>query len=223
MCNEMGGHVRAILVLLLLTSVARGQTPVAAPSLDTLATAMATAAQCAAPTSTDDGSFEPQPHEAEILINVANGTSVSSSAIMASSGNPKFDQRAASCLRSLTLGAALSQRSTGVFVWVYSKNGAIALQPDRPPQWAIAAPAVTGSPHECSRFYPRAAMGQTGQTLLDLYITTEGAVTNATIEKSSGNLALDQAAIECVSQWRYRPATQNGVPVKAPWKTIVRW
>jgi protein TonB len=49
-------------------------------------------------------------------------------------------------------------------------------------------------------------------------------VTNATVEKSSGSSRLDQAAITWVIQnWRYEPATKNGIPVATTTEAAVKF
>ena len=43
------------------------------------------------------------------------------------------------------------------------------------------------------------------------------------VAKSSGNVALDEAAAACVSGWKYAPAKHNGKPVETAWKSDVVW
>jgi protein TonB len=50
-----------------------------------------------------------------------------------------------------------------------------------------------------------------GDVVLDATIDEKGVVTNVTVRRSIP--ALDQAAIEAVSRWRYAPTRLNGVPV----------
>ena len=55
-----------------------------------------------------------------------------------------------------------------------------------------------------------------GKVRLKLTIDAQGAVSDATVEKSSGYDGLDSAAVAWVkAHWRYKPATQNGTPVPA--------
>jgi protein TonB len=64
--------------------------------------------------------------------------------------------------------------------------------------------------------YPELAirLGQEGTVQLKLSIGTDGAVTNATVESSSGSPNLDQAAIDWIkAHWRFHPAVEHGAPV----------
>ena len=57
-------------------------------------------------------------------------------------------------------------------------------------------------------------LGNQGTVELKLTISPQGAVMAADIVKSSGFTGLDQAAQSWVQQhWKYKPATQGGVPV----------
>jgi TonB family protein len=67
------------------------------------------------------------------------------------------------------------------------------------------------------------AFGVEGTTQVGFKITAHGIVENPTIEKSSGNSLLDLAALNCVRDWRYGPATQDGKAVSVPWSADVVW
>ena len=63
--------------------------------------------------------------------------------------------------------------------------------------------------------YPSLAvrLNQTGNVMLKLTIDERGAVTAASVEKSSGYDSLDNAAVAWViAHWRYEPATKDGTP-----------
>lgn len=47
-------------------------------------------------------------------------------------------------------------------------------------------------------------------TFLRLHITTEGKVSDTTVQQSSGNPDLDQAANKCALTWTFEPANVNG-------------
>jgi TonB family protein len=54
-------------------------------------------------------------------------------------------------------------------------------------------------------------------------ISEMGSVADPRVVQSSGYADLDAAAVECISTWKYRPATQNGSAVAVPWKAVVQW
>ncbi|HET8817914.1 MAG TPA: energy transducer TonB [Xanthomonadaceae bacterium] len=63
--------------------------------------------------------------------------------------------------------------------------------------------------------YPMALAcdGIGGTVTLEVTVGPDGSVTGATTRESSGQPALDAAALESVRAWRFRPATRNGQPV----------
>lgn len=65
--------------------------------------------------------------------------------------------------------------------------------------------------------YPSSARsaGIEGTVGVGLVISTDGTVSSAWVIASSGNSALDQAAVNAVYSWQFVPAKQNGMPVEA--------
>jgi protein TonB len=63
--------------------------------------------------------------------------------------------------------------------------------------------------------YPESARraGITGTTVVGMTISTDGSVSSAWVEGSSGNSALDSAAVNAVYSWRFVPAKQNGTAI----------
>lgn len=63
--------------------------------------------------------------------------------------------------------------------------------------------------------YPRLARkrGIEGRVLLHVMIDRQGAVTELSVERSSGSALLDRAARKAVQRWQFVPARQNGVAV----------
>ena len=59
---------------------------------------------------------------------------------------------------------------------------------------------------------PAKALGIKGIVSVHFVIDKNGSVKNVTVVK--GDAALTQAAIDAVSQWRYKPATMGGTPVE---------
>jgi protein TonB len=66
--------------------------------------------------------------------------------------------------------------------------------------------------------YPASAArdGETGTTTLALLVGTDGRVSSARIQQSSGSRALDRAAINALSLCKFKPAMNNGAP-EAGW------
>ena len=69
--------------------------------------------------------------------------------------------------------------------------------------------------------YPAAAArnGDTGTTTLALLVGTDGRVTSAKVQGSSGSRDLDRAAVSALSLCRFKPAMNNGV-AEAGWAQI---
>jgi len=65
--------------------------------------------------------------------------------------------------------------------------------------------------------------GEEGTVRLSLRIGPDGRVQMAEVAQTSGHPALDRAAVEAVRRWRFRPATQAGLPVAASMQTAVHF
>lgn len=63
--------------------------------------------------------------------------------------------------------------------------------------------------------YPQAAecSGEGGTTVLRVTVERDGVPAKVLQAQSSGNAALDQAALDAVQTWKFRAATRNGQPV----------
>lgn len=172
------------------------------------------------------------PHTMVVEVDLSRGAVVKASTVT-SSGDPAFDQKAVQCLQDLP--QTFTTKIVGdlaMYVPLTSNNGAVVPLSD-PSQTAVsmrpqhAPPSFNpGRPvHQCSAFYPPLAMrlDMEGDVTLRFTIATDGSVKDVSIEKSSGHDELDQAAVQCVAQWRYKPAMQNGAPVEVSWQTIIRF
>jgi len=62
-------------------------------------------------------------------------------------------------------------------------------------------------------------MGIEGRVKVRVLVGENGRPQEVTIGESSGESALDQAALEAVREWRFEPAKRNGVPVRA-WAVV---
>jgi len=73
--------------------------------------------------------------------------------------------------------------------------------------------------------YPLSARrrGQEGRVILRVEVLPEGGVGDVILEKSSGVASLDQAALDTVRRWRFRPARENGRPVAATVQVPIRF
>lgn len=105
------------------------------------------------------------------------------------------------------------------------QTAAVPAPPAPPKPQGISAPVSIGASHSCENEYPPSSvrLNQEGTTSIKFTVNTDGSVSNVQVVGSSGHDALDEAAIKCASNWRYKPAQQNGQPVPAPWTTNVQW
>jgi TonB family protein len=92
----------------------------------------------------------------------------------------------------------------------------------------VARPAgyfTLGMPHDCNAWYPPVAIRKkiSGTVTVQFLITTDGAVKDPKVIRSSGNDALDDSALRCVPHWRYLPAKQNGQPVEINWQATIKF
>lgn len=84
--------------------------------------------------------------------------------------------------------------------------------PPAPTIPATAVKAIDAPPPE----YPLdlACDGIGGKVELMITVGPQGTVTRADMQRSSGQAALDNSALEAVRTWRFRAATFNGQPVE---------
>jgi len=53
-----------------------------------------------------------------------------------------------------------------------------------------------------------------GMVVLEVVVNTDGSVSNAKVVRSLDSVfGLDDEALKCAKQWKFAPATRNGVPV----------
>jgi protein TonB len=62
-------------------------------------------------------------------------------------------------------------------------------------------------------------MGIEGRVKVRVLVGENGRPQEVTVGESSGEAALDQAAMDAVREWRFEPAKRNGVPVRA-WAVV---
>jgi periplasmic protein TonB len=96
-------------------------------------------------------------------------------------------------------------------------NAITAVQSRQAPVVApqISSPVPIGRKHECMSGYPPVSrrLSEQGTALVKYVISDTGEVTSASVQKSSGYARLDEAAVQCVRDWRFKPATQGGRPI----------
>jgi protein TonB len=68
-----------------------------------------------------------------------------------------------------------------------------------------------------------ACAGIGGTTVLTVTVGVEGKPTEIVLAQSSGNAALDKAALERVPGWQFQPATRRGKPVPMSIKVPVNF
>jgi protein TonB len=67
-------------------------------------------------------------------------------------------------------------------------------------------------------------LNESGTTLMEVHITTEGNVDDCKVLQTSSSDRLDQAACEFVkSRWRWQPPTNQGAPVAVSTRVSVKW
>lgn len=73
--------------------------------------------------------------------------------------------------------------------------------------------------------YPYSArrQGRQGRVVLRVEVRPDGTAEAVSIERSSGDARLDEAALAAVRQWRFRPAQRNGAPVAADVRVPIRF
>jgi len=89
----------------------------------------------------------------------------------------------------------------------------------------VSRPPSLSKPENCRDNYPFFArvLGQEGTTELGFTVMADGTVSNVKVTKSSDSDRLDDAAVECVTQWHYRPAIRDDQTVDAPMTVKVDW
>lgn len=90
---------------------------------------------------------------------------------------------------------------------------------------AVVPPTAEGGQRNEPPDYPPESRrrGEEGSVRVSLRVGPDGRVQMAEVIESSGHPALDRAALEAVRRWRFRPATQAGLPVAATMQTAVHF
>ena len=89
----------------------------------------------------------------------------------------------------------------------------------------VNQPPALSKPQNCRDDYPFFArvLGQEGTTELAFTVLADGSVNGIKVTKSSDSGRLDDAAVDCVSKWRYRPGLKDGALADMPMTVKVTW
>jgi len=102
-------------------------------------------------------------------------------------------------------------------------------QPQPSPELVEGHGATTAARPQAVRNRPPAypwlarIQGWEGMVMLQVRVEPDGRASQVQIVKSSGHPALDQAALQAVSQWKFLPATRGGRAVGSTVKVPVRF
>lgn len=82
---------------------------------------------------------------------------------------------------------------------------------------AMAAELAVVCNERVAPTYPAGARqrGETGLVVVRVELDERGDVTSAQVERSSGHVALDEAAVKAVLSWRCAPPSRDGLAVRA--------
>ena len=104
-----------------------------------------------------------------------------------------------------------------------------APKPPPPPPKAVVASSDPLKPimrtHTIPLYPPISVrLNESGTTLMEVHITTEGNVDDCKIINSSSSERLDTAACDYVKRvWRWQPPTNQGAPVAVSTRVSVKW
>jgi len=141
-----------------------------------------------------------------IETNPQNSSSVQADNQAQTAALPNFSQTGG------VLEPVSSEQGT-VSVEVSTGTGSVASQSAKP-SGTSRGPKVIYSQEPV---YPERARlnGWEGTVRLRFIVNTQGTVDEVTVVESSGHREIDQAAIDCIKQWRFSPALKTGVPIAA--------
>lgn len=153
--------------------------------------------------------FARNPAHTLISYRLSKNGDISDVALFRSSGSDVLDRAAMACARTfhgrpfLVGGQRAEITLIGGVNWSSPWHGFLTF-------------AKNGTPDTCSyKIYPTMSVRkhEQGDTKISYLIGSDGKVNNITVTSSSGSGALDSAATECVSAWRFFPATLDNRPI----------
>jgi TonB family protein len=211
----------ALLVLIALMAPALADTPVV-PQQSTVPKAVGAPHMC--PT----GQYYPKDAMARnaqgtvrLTFDVGVDGTVQNLKIGQSSGDASLDQAAITCASSWRYTPAMQNDKPIQKPW--SASVIWALRGGDTP--AMIDPVLKEPRHPvCAE-----AHGDPGRTTppmpanVVLQVSADGDVTSTGVWGSSGDKTFDAYAMSCAKQWKFRPATENGVPVKTLTHFWITW
>jgi len=135
---------------------------------------------------------------------------------------------------AVVIAGAIATGSSLIFFWdLYERLAVHTSAPVKVVKQVVRVPVVQhvsrppslAKPENCRDEYPFFAriFGDEGTTELGFTVAADGTVNNVKVSKSSGSDRLDDAAVECVARWHYRPAIKDDQTVDAPMSVKVTW
>jgi TonB family protein len=130
-------------------------------------------------------------------------------AYVSTSGDPTFDDAAKRCVSEWQYKPATRNGQPVAVFWATrvawtAANGVTVVENFAKPHWC-----------------PGVHKGVEGVVTVSFTIGTDGQTKDRTISQTSGIRPLDDMALMCAAHWRYKPATQDTVPVTVPWSAQV--
>ena len=221
---------RILALLLLVPAVATAQTPANQPATTTFQTVTAS-----------DKPYTPCPYpEAAFRAGAYGWTEVAfrrtadggytDFSVTHSSGNTDLDNATISCIGHERTSVSPANLPLLRVLYRTSVNWAIpGVSPNAPAGLPAGYQQYPVPKHisstDCTGWYPRQDIGTGigGRTELKYILRLDGYVSDVEVSHSSGYPELDQAAVSCVSTWRFEPFTKFGQPVQLQMGIAVLW
>jgi protein TonB len=137
-------------------------------------------------------------------------------------------------LWAVLIAGAIATGSSLLFV--YDVGAKLAFHPEAPVKIVkqvvrvpvvqkISQPPSLAKPRDCHDDYPfwSRLWGDEGTTELAFQVLADGTVDGVSVAKSSGSDRLDDAAMDCVAKWHYRPGIKDGQLTDMPMNVSVAW
>ncbi|HJW40990.1 MAG TPA: energy transducer TonB [Rhizomicrobium sp.] len=89
----------------------------------------------------------------------------------------------------------------------------------------VSQPPQLSKAENCRKDYPLISrlLGDEGTTDLSFQVLSDGTLSGLTVAKTSGSDRLDDAAVDCVKHWHYRPGLKDGQLADMPMTVSVAW